>query len=84
MNYWKKLDKHNVNSIKRYAAGFPYNEKGETTAVCLDGEWDFCWVQNPKLIPLGYEKEGAILEGFNKISVPSNWQIKGYGKPIYT
>lgn len=84
MNYWKELKSYNVNSIKRYASGFPYDEKGNATAVCLDGEWDFKWVANPDLIPEGYEQVGAKLEGFDKITVPSNWQIKGYGKPIYT
>lgn len=84
MNYWKELKSYNVNSIKRYASGFPYDEKGNITAVCLDGECDFKWVANPDLIPEGYEKVGAKLDGFDKISVPSNWQIKGYSKPIYT
>ena len=56
MNYWKELKSYNVNSIKRYASGFPYDEKGNITAVCLDGEWDFKWVANPDLIPEGYEK----------------------------
>ena len=84
MNYWKELKSYNVNSIERYAAGFPYDEKGETTAVCLDGEWDFKLVPNPKMIPVDYEKVGAELKDFNKIEVPSNWQIKGYGQPIYT
>ena len=84
MNYWKELKSYNVNSIERYAAGFPYDEKGETTAVCLDGEWDFKLVPNPKMISVDYEKVGAELKDFNKIEVPSNWQIKGYGQPIYT
>lgn len=32
MNYWKELKSYNVNSIKRYASGFPYDEKGNITA----------------------------------------------------
>lgn len=84
MNYWKKLSDYNVNSIKRYASGFPLDEKGEPTAVSLDGEWDFKLVPNPKQIPLGYESVGAQLDGFCKIKVPSNWQIQGHGQPIYT
>ena len=84
MNYWKELKSYDIGTIKRYAAGFPYNEKGEITAFCLDGEWDFKLVENPKLIPEGYEKVGATLNDFGKISVPSNMQIQGYGKPIYT
>lgn len=84
MNYWKKLSVFDVNSIKRYASGFPLDNKGNATAHCLDGEWDFRLVENPNKIPLGYESVGATLENFDKIKVPSNWQIQGYGQPIYT
>lgn len=84
MNNWKKLDKFNVGAIERYAAGFPLTEDGKKNAVCLDGEWDFKLVENPRLVPTGYEKVGAKLDGFGKITVPSNWQIQGHGQPIYT
>ena len=67
MNYWKKLSVYDVNSIKRYASGFPLDENGEVTAQCLDGEWDFKLVPNPKSVPLGYESVGAQLDGFGKI-----------------
>lgn len=50
MNYWKKLSVYDVNSIKRYASGFPLDENGEATAQCLDGEWDFKLVPNPKSV----------------------------------
>ncbi|MBD5087181.1 MAG: DUF4981 domain-containing protein [Clostridiales bacterium] len=84
MNYWKKLSAYDVNSIKRYASGFPIDEEGNATSVCLDGEWDFKLVSNPKQIPYGYELPEAELKDFTKITVPSNWQIQGHGQPIYT
>lgn len=84
MNFWKELKSYDINSITRYASGFPYDEDGNQTCVCLDGEWAFCLVENPDLIPVGYEQEDAELNGFGKIKVPSNWQIQGHGTPIYT
>ncbi|MDE7078955.1 MAG: DUF4981 domain-containing protein [Clostridia bacterium] len=84
MNYWKKLSVYDVNSIKRYASGFPIDKDGNATSVCLDGEWDFKLVANPSLIPQGYELPEAELKDFVKINVPSNWQIQGHGQPIYT
>lgn len=84
MNYWKKLSICDVNSIKRYASGFPIDNDGNATSVCLDGEWDFKLVSNPNQIPQGYELPEAELKDFTKIKVPSNWQIQGYGQPIYT
>ena len=84
MNYWKKLSAYDVNSIKRYASGFPMDKDGNVTSECLDGEWDFKLVENPNQIPTGYELPEAQLKDFVKIKVPSNWQIEGHGQPIYT
>ena len=84
MNYWRKLSVYDVNSVTRYASGFPLDEKGNPTSVCLDGEWNFKLVANPNEIPRGYELPEAELKDFNKIKVPSNWQIQGFGQPIYT
>mgnify|MGYP005780644965 FL=1 len=84
MKNWSKLSVYNVNAEKRYAAGFPLGKDGDPTAECLDGEWDFKFVKKVSLIPEGYEKTGARLDGFTKIKVPSEWQIEGFDTPIYT
>lgn len=84
MKNWSKLSVYNINAEKRYAAGFPLDKDGNPTAECLDGEWDFKFVEKVSQIPQGYEKPGAKAEGFTKIKVPSEWQIEGYDKPIYT
>lgn len=73
-----------INAIRRYASGFPIDENGKETAVCLDGKWKFAFCKNPSEIPVGYEKEGADLSSFGEIKVPSEWQIEGFDTPIYT
>ena len=73
-----------INAIRRYASGFPLDENGKETAVCLDGKWKFAFCNNPSEIPVGYEKEGADLSSFGEIKVPSEWQIEGFDTPIYT
>lgn len=50
----------------------------------LNGLWKFNWVPNVEERPLSFYKAGADLIDWNTIEVPSNWQMKGYGKPIYT
>ena len=45
----------------------------------LNGEWDFAWYANPEQVPTDF---GSIK--WDKIRVPGNWQLQGYGKPIYT
>ena len=84
MKNWSKLSVYNINAEKRYAAGFPLDEDGNPTAERLDGEWDFKFVKKASDVPKGYEQPGAKAEGFTKIQVPSEWQIKGFDKPIYT
>ena len=73
-----------INAIRRYASGFPLDEDGKETAVCLDGKWKFAFCKNPSEIPVGYEKDGADLSSFGEIKVPSEWQIEGFDTPIYT
>ena len=44
----------------------------------LNGEWDFLYFDSEKQVP-------ASLEGqvWNKIKVPGNWEVQGWGIPIY-
>lgn len=78
---WNDLSVFNINSLTRYASGFPTLE-GST--VSLNGEWKFFLANNVYAIPKGYEKVGYDLGAFNFIKVPSEWQIEGYDTPIYT
>jgi beta-galactosidase len=51
---------------------------------CLNGTWKFNWVKSPDLRPVGFYKPDFNVSYWDNIEVPSNWQVKGYGKPIYT
>jgi beta-galactosidase len=47
----------------------------------LNGEWDFSFALRPEDAPKDfYQKK---VGGWKKIAVPSNWEMKGYDKPIY-
>jgi len=50
---------------------------------CLDGEWKFCYAANPGELPAGFEDDDFDAAGWNDISVPGNWMMQGYDKPIY-
>lgn len=75
---------YNVNSIERYAAGFPIDTNGNEKTRLLSGEWNFKWFAKVEDVPAGIESADYDCGSFDKIAVPSNWQIKGYDKPIYT
>ncbi|MBA7587500.1 Beta-galactosidase large subunit [subsurface metagenome] len=50
----------------------------------LNGYWKFNWVKHPNLRPNCFYKDGFDFSSWDSIDVPSNWQMRGYGKPIYT
>ncbi|MEI7422187.1 MAG: glycoside hydrolase family 2 TIM barrel-domain containing protein [Prolixibacteraceae bacterium] len=47
----------------------------------LNGEWDFKLVLKPADAPSDFYKNKV--HGWDKIEVPSNWEMKGYDLPIY-
>ena len=49
----------------------------------LDGNWKFNWVPKPDDRPLDFFKESYDVSNWKDIKVPSNWEIEGYGIPIY-
>lgn len=49
--------------------------------ISLNGEWDFSFAIKPADAPKDFYK--SRVSGWNKIEVPSNWEMKGYDKPIY-
>jgi beta-galactosidase len=50
----------------------------------LNGEWKFSIVKTPDKRPLDFYKVSYNDEKWDNITVPSNWEMKGYDIPIYT
>ena len=51
--------------------------------LSLDGEWQFHWSKDPESRPADFYREDYDVSGWDKIKVPGNWQLQGFGKPIY-
>lgn len=51
--------------------------------LSLDGTWKFNWVKSPDQRPFWFFKDNYDTRDWNEIVVPSNWEMKGYGVPIY-
>lgn len=49
----------------------------------LNGAWKFNWVQNPATRPLGFQNADFDKSDWDDIAVPGNWELQGYGTPIY-
>ncbi len=58
--------------------------KGGENRISLNGDWSFRWAGKPADAPEGFEKDGYDLAKWSTIPVPSCWEMKGYGIPIYT
>ncbi|SDD83078.1 beta-galactosidase [Pricia antarctica] len=50
----------------------------------LNGKWDFNYVASVPQRPVGFFQEDFDTSGWDKIEVPSNWELQGHGTPIYT
>ena len=49
----------------------------------LDGNWKFHWAPNPSGHPLDFFREDFSVDDWPEIPVPANWELEGYGVPIY-
>ncbi len=50
----------------------------------LNGSWQFHWARNPSERPEDFFRTDFDAGDWGEIPVPSNWQLHGYGYPIYT
>ena len=51
--------------------------------VSLDGQWLFHWSKSPEQRPADFYREDYDVSRWDSITVPGNWQLQGYGVPIY-
>jgi beta-galactosidase len=49
----------------------------------LNGVWKFNWVKKPADRPVEFFSSDFDASHWDEIKVPSNWQMEGYGIPIY-
>lgn len=50
----------------------------------ISGSWKFRMTDSPEKVPEGFETFNFKEEDWADIPVPSNWELQGYGKPVYT
>ena len=49
----------------------------------LNGDWKFNWVRKPDVRPKDFFKVEYDTNKWGETPIPSNWQMHGYGIPIY-
>ncbi|KAA6299868.1 MAG: Beta-galactosidase, partial [Candidatus Ordinivivax streblomastigis] len=90
---WENPEIFEINKESTRATALPYSNESQAIAdvyanspyyQSLDGTWKFDWHQCPADKPEGFFQEGYDTSKWGTIQVPGNWEIQGYGTPIYT
>ncbi len=80
LNAWNDVNVYEINRLYPRTNVIP---EGEQWSQCLNGDWKFKWVETPSKTPAVFYKEGYDVSSWNTIKVPANWELNGYGTPIY-
>ena len=89
--YWEQPEVFAINKLPSRAALTPYlsteeaAERGASPLVAsIGGEWKFFWTATPEERPEGFWAVEYDDAEWNTMPVPGNWEVNGYGVPIYT
>jgi len=90
---WENEHVVSRNTLEPFASHTPYPSvtaarRGEPSASpwtrSLNGAWHFKWSPDPDQRPANFHEPDYDISDWDTIDVPSNWQLKGYGVPVYT
>jgi beta-galactosidase len=88
---WQNPSVFGVNKEDPHATFSPYPDEASAAQReqsvferSLNGPWKFHWVRRPEERPVDFYKPEYDVSGWKEIPVPSNWEMQGYGTPIYT
>ncbi|ENM5739613.1 beta-galactosidase [Vibrio mimicus] len=87
-------ENHQITSANRLPAHCPLAsfsdeksalESGHSShLLSLNGNWQFCLYDAPEEVPADFIDSDFLSDEWGTLSVPSNWQLEGHDKPIYT
>ncbi len=82
---WENPAVIGVNKEKAHATFVLPSEKAtDPRVVSLNGLWRFKWSPNPESRPTEFYQQDYSVDQWDWIQVPGNWQMQGFGLPIYT
>lgn len=81
---WENPAMLGINKLPYHATlQLPSKQKECKEILSLDGQWLFHWAKDPESRSVDFYKEDYDVSGWDHITVPGNWQLQGFGKPIY-
>ena len=60
------------------------NNKTAARQLSLDGTWHFHYAPSTERRPMRFMESSFVGQDWDTIQVPSNWELQGFGQPIYT
>ncbi|ABF43484.1 beta-galactosidase [Candidatus Koribacter versatilis Ellin345] len=66
------------------ASALKRREQPSVFMQSLNGMWKFHWVKSPEERPQDFYQPNYDVSAWKEIRVPANWEMEGYGTPIYT
>ncbi|MFL6274389.1 MAG: glycoside hydrolase family 2 TIM barrel-domain containing protein [Blastocatellia bacterium] len=90
---WENPRVFGINKELPHATLVPYPSERAALAAdaqaspfvrSLNGQWKFHWVKQPSERPSRFYEVDYDVSSWKEIRVPSNWEMEGYGTPIYT
>ena len=92
INDWENQKVISFNKLDARATSYSYATEAESVegdrtkakVLSLNGAWKFSFVADSKNRSLDFYKNDYDASQWKTIDVPSCWEMKGYGTPIYT
>ncbi|MBK1875347.1 glycoside hydrolase family 2 TIM barrel-domain containing protein [Pelagicoccus mobilis] len=92
LNDWENEQVIGRAKLPARATSYSYNsvedarsyDRSKAAMLSLDGEWKFHFAERIDDKAENFWQADADVSAWDDISVPSNWEMKGYGIPIYT
>lgn len=80
---WEDNHVLQINREPARAYFIPYGEKAGDRMLSLNGDWKFRWTKTPEERIKDFFRTDYDTSGWKTLAVPANWEVNGYGTPIY-
>ncbi len=91
-NYIENTSMFELNQVQGHALLVPFNTVDEAlknnkakakSKISLNGRWKFHFAETPEGTPVNFFLENFNDKTWDTIHVPSNWEMQGYGDPLF-
>ena len=80
---WEDNHVLQINREPARAYFIPYDRQQGDRMMSLNGDWQFRWTKTPDERVRDFYRADYDASGWQTLAVPANWEVNGYGTPIY-